>query len=83
MEELQFFLTAVSTVGFPIAACVAMFWLYNKIVSNMLPIVTQLSENMKDTKDTMEEVKVSLNLFNQNFNEIFKRLAVLEAKDDK
>lgn len=79
MEEIQLFLTAVSTVGFPIAACIAMFWLYNKIVSNMLPIVTQLSENMKDTKETMEEVKVSLNLFNQNFNEIFKRLAILEA----
>lgn len=80
MDEAQFFLTAISTVGFPIAACIAMFWLYNKIVSNMLPIVTQLSQNMKDTKDTMDEVKVSLNLFNQNFNEIFKRLAVLESE---
>lgn len=79
MEELNFIMTAISTVGFPIAACIAMFWLYNKIVSSMLPIITQLSENMKDTKETMEEVKVSLNLFNQNFNEIFKRLSILEA----
>ena len=85
MEELNIFITAVSTVGFPIAACIAMFLLYNKIVTDMLPIITQLSENLKDVKnamednkETMQEVKLTLNLFNQNFSEIFKRLNTLE-----
>lgn len=86
MEEMQFFLTAVSTVGFPIAACIVLFWLYNKLINNLVPLVTQLSENMKDMKETMKdtnetmaEVKISLNLFNQNFTDIFSRLAALEA----
>ena len=71
----------ISTVGFPIAACCAMFWLYTK----MLPVITQLSDTMKDNQKMLEEVKVSLNLFNQNFTEIFRRLSVLEievSKDD-
>lgn len=76
MESIDV-INAISTVGFPIAACCYMFWLYSK----MLPIMTQLSENMKDTKETMEEVKISLNQYNQNITEIFKRLAILEAKN--
>lgn len=72
-------ITAISTVGFPIVACCAMFWLYTK----MLPIITTLSENMKDVKDTMDKVNNSLDLFNQNFTEIFKRLAALEAYQKK
>ena len=86
MDEMQFALTAISTVGFPIVACIAMFWLYTKII----PILTELSKNMKDTKDamddmkeTMNEVKISLNLFNQNFQDIFKRLAALEGKKEQ
>lgn len=85
MDDVQTILTAISTVGFPIVACIAMFWLYTKI----LPILTQLSQNMQDTKnamedmkETMNEVKISLNLFNQNFQDIFKRLASLEGKKE-
>lgn len=69
----------ISTVGFPIAACCAMFWLYTK----MLPIITTLSENMKDVKETMDKVNKSLDLFNENFTEIFRRLASLEAYQKK
>ena len=85
MDDVQTILTAISTVGFPIVACIAMFWLYTKI----LPILTQLSQNMQDTKNaiedmkqTMNEVKISLNLFNQNIQDIFKRLASLEGKKE-
>lgn len=77
--EFNDVLTAISTVGFPIVACCAMFWLYTK----MLPIINQLSENVKDTKETMDEVKTSLNLFNKNFTEIFTRLSILEVKVGK
>ena len=72
-------MSAISTVGFPIAACCAMFWLYTK----MLPIITELSTNTKDMRDSLEAMRKTLDLFNQNFVEIFKRLSALEASDDK
>lgn len=72
-------MSAISTVGFPIAACCALFWLYTK----MLPILTELSTNTKDMRESLESMRKTLDLFNQNFVEIFKRLAELEAANDR
>lgn len=72
-------LTAISTVGFPIVACCGLFWLYTK----MLPVLTELSTNMKDMKESIDTMKDTLNLVNQNFVNIFARLAALEAESDK
>lgn len=69
-------LTAISTVGFPIVACCAMFWLYTK----MLPVMTELSANTKDMKETLDKVKDSLDIYNSNFTEIFNRLNKLELR---
>lgn len=69
-------LTAISTVGFPIVACCAMFWLYTK----MLPVMTELSANTKDMKETLDKVKDSLDIYNSNFTEIFNRLNKLEVR---
>ena len=74
MENIDI-LTAISTVGFPIVACCALFWLYTK----MLPILTELSNNTKDMKESLDTMKDTLNLFNQNFVNIFARLSALEA----
>ena len=68
-------LTAISTVGFPIVACCALFWLYTK----MLPVLTELSANTKDMKESLDTLKDTVNLFNQNFVNIFARLSALEA----
>lgn len=75
MDELQFALTAISSVGFPIVACCALFWLYTK----MLPILTELSDNTKDMKESLDTMRTTLDLFNQNFVNIFARLSALEA----
>ena len=69
------FINAISTVGFPIAASCAMFWLYAK----MLPIISELSANTKDMKSSLDSMKTTLDLLNQNFVEVFKRLSALEA----
>ena len=71
-------LTAISTVGFPIIACVGLFWLYTK----MLPILTGLSDNTKEMKEMLDSIKSTLDLFNQNFVNIFSRLSILEATSD-
>lgn len=75
MEEYQFILSAISSVGFPIVACAALFWLYTK----MLPVLTELSANTKEMKESLDTMKDTLELFNQNFVNIFSRLSALEA----
>ena len=72
-------LQAISTVGFPIAAACALFWLLMK----MTPVLTELSANTRDMKDSLDAMKQTLDLFNQNFVEIFKRLAALEAEQKR
>lgn len=68
-------LQAISTVGFPIAAACALFWLLMK----MVPVMNELSNNTKDMKESLDAMKNTLELFNQNFVEIFRRLSALEA----
>ena len=68
-------LQAISTVGFPIAAACALFWLLMK----MTPVLTELSDNTSDIKDSLDAMKQTLDHFNQNFVEIFRRLSALEA----
>ena len=79
MEDFTPILTAISTVGFPIVACCALFWLYTK----MLPVLTELSANTKDMKESLDTMKTTLDLFNQNFVNIFARLSALEANSSK
>lgn len=41
----------ISTVGFPIAASVAMFYLYNKTVTELTETLTSMNHTLDDLKD--------------------------------
>lgn len=41
----------VSTVGFPIAASVGMFYLYNKTVTGLTETLTSMNHTLGDLKD--------------------------------
>lgn len=69
-------INAISTVGFPIAAACALFYMLMKFI----PVITELSSNTRDMKESLDAMKNTLELFNQNFVEIFKRLSALEAE---
>lgn len=43
----------ISTVGFPIAACVAMFYLYNKTVTGLTETLTSMNHTLGDLKDEL------------------------------
>lgn len=57
MEE---FINAISTVGFPIAACCGIFYLYDKTI--------------KEIVHTLDNVNQTLNTVNSALNEITDRL---------
>lgn len=40
-EEFNAVMTAISTVGFPIAACAAMFWFNVKVVTPLIEVVAK------------------------------------------
>lgn len=41
----------ISTVGFPIAASVGMFYLYNKTVTSLTETLTSMNHTLSDLKD--------------------------------
>ena len=43
----------ISTVGFPIAASVAMFYLYNKTVTGLTETLTSMNHTLSDLKNEL------------------------------
>lgn len=58
--DLNTILTAVGTVGFPIVACIAIAWFFNKVNENYRNDIKELSASHK------EEVKAMTEAINQN-----------------
>ena len=47
-------MNAVATVGFPIAACCALFYLYDKTMNNTIITLKELTDVMKEIKQDLE-----------------------------
>lgn len=45
--------TLISTVGFPIAACIGMFYLYNKTITGLTETLTSMNHILVDLKDEL------------------------------
>lgn len=58
--DLNTILTAIGTVGFPIVACIAIAWFFNKVNENYRNDIKELSASHK------EEVKAMTEAINQN-----------------
>lgn len=48
-------MNAVATVGFPIVACCALFYLYDKTMNNVIITLKELTDVMKEIKQDMEQ----------------------------
>lgn len=57
---MQEILTAIGTVGFPIVACCAIAWFFNKVNENYRNDIKELSQSHK------EEAKAMTEAINQN-----------------
>lgn len=81
MEGLDI-LNAISTVGFPIAACIAMFYMYDKVTNGISDLLKDNTLVMKDMKDTMKEMKDALNGLTTQLAILMNRIERLEEKVD-
>ena len=53
--DINAILTAIGTVGFPIVACCAIAWFFNKVNENYRNDIKELSASHKDEVKTMTE----------------------------
>lgn len=47
MDDLQFVLQAIGSVGFPIVACCGMFYLYNNVMSKITTTLEKLDSTLE------------------------------------
>ena len=57
MEDLQLVLNAISTVGFPIAACVALFWLYKETITKITITLDKLNTTIDKLELRIESIE--------------------------
>lgn len=55
--DMNLILQAISTVGFPICACGALFWLFNKLESEHKQEVNSLREIIERNTEALIELK--------------------------
>lgn len=55
---------AISTVGFPIAACCAMFYLYNNIIRDLTNTLAGITATLTGMDKTMDKICDKLNVDN-------------------
>lgn len=55
MLNLEPILQAIGTTGFPIAACCALFYLYDKTLNSVTTTLKELTELLRDLKDKIDK----------------------------
>lgn len=56
--DVQLVLSAIGSVGFPIVACVGLFYLYDRTIKDLTTTLTKVNsalDGIKDTLDRLEE----------------------------
>lgn len=56
--DVQLVISAIGSVGFPIVACVGLFYLYDRTIKDLTTTLTKVNsalDGIKDTLDRLEE----------------------------
>lgn len=56
--DVQIILSAIGSVGFPIVACIGLFYLYDRTIKDLTTTLTKVNaalDGIKDTLDKLEE----------------------------
>lgn len=55
--EIAEIISAVSTVGFPIAACVGLFYLYDRTIKDLTVTLSKIDATLEGIVATIDELK--------------------------
>lgn len=58
-------ITAITTVGFPIVACVYMAYVYNKINTKLFEVVETNTEALAEVKEEMHHIATTVRQFTE------------------
>lgn len=57
MENLNLVLQAISTVGFPILACVGMFYMYDRIMKDLTITLTEINTTLIAMRERLDKIE--------------------------
>lgn len=53
----QEIIAAIGSLGFPIVACCAMFWLYNETITKITTTLNKLNEMLNRTESRLDQLE--------------------------
>lgn len=57
MENLNLVLQAISTVGFPIMACVGLFYMYDRIMKDLTITLTEINTTLIAMRERLDKIE--------------------------
>ena len=73
MAEIDAVLQVINTVGFPIAACVALFYMCNKFIE-------QMQANNEENRKSISEMSATLSKLDATLDKIYTKLDQLNDR---
>lgn len=58
--DIQTIISAIGSVGFPIVACVGIFYLYDKTIKDIVSTLTQVIDTLHTVNDTLNKIDEKL-----------------------
>lgn len=58
--NVQEFVTAISSVGFPIMACVGLFYLYDKTIKDIVNALDNVNQTLVNVNQTLDKITAKL-----------------------
>lgn len=57
MDEMNLAMQMISTVGFPIAACIGLFYLYNRTIKDLTITLSKIDTTLDGVAKAIEEMR--------------------------
>ena len=62
LMEIQEIVTAIGSVGFPIVACIGLFYLYDKTIKDIVNALDNVNQTLNNVNATLDKITNKLEL---------------------
>lgn len=57
MEDLNIIMQTISTVGFPIVACIGLFYMYDRIIKDLTITLTKIDATLEQIVTRLDKIE--------------------------
>ena len=57
MEDINIIMQTISTVGFPIVACVGLFYMYDRIIKDLTITLTKIDATLEQIVSRLDKIE--------------------------